>query len=168
MTQQSRSFVPRFLRSFWQLVAGALCICGGVAAIYLAWYGAAHTRDVTDQLPYLISGGLLGVALMVLGGSFYFSYYVARLHSATRRNAVALEAVVQRLDAQRLDALSLLAATQQERPNGAVLVVAGGRRYHRVGCSLVGGKDTESVAVSEAQTRGLAPCKVCEPAGSAN
>lgn len=159
----TRSIVPRFLRWFWQLVAGAACICGGIAAIYLGWYGAAHTRDVTDQMPYVISGGLLGAALIVLGGSFYFSFYVARLHAATRRHAIVLDRV-----AERLEALALLAAKGAERPNGAVLVVPGGQRYHRAGCSLVAGKDASTLTHAEAQERGLQACKVCEPTGSAN
>jgi hypothetical protein len=155
--------VKRFAKSFWQLIVGALCIFGGAAAIYLGWYGAAHTRDVTDQIPYVVSGGLLGAALIVLGGSFYFSFYVARLHAATRRQAAALERV-----SERLDALAMLAAAREERPNGSVLVVAGGRRYHRPGCTLVAGKDTTTLGVADAQDRGLEPCKVCEPAGSTN
>ncbi len=153
-----RALALRFLHSFWQLVAGAFLMAGGGAAIYLGWYGASHTRDVTDQIPYLISGGLLGSALIILGGSFYFSFYVSRLHAATRRQAIVLERVIDRLEALQGFMPPESAAA------GAVLVPPGGRRFHRPGCALVAGKDADRLSVEEASERGLAPCKVCAPA----
>ncbi len=37
----------------------------GLTAILLAWFGAAQSTLVEEQIPYLISGGLLGLALAV-------------------------------------------------------------------------------------------------------
>lgn len=48
-------------------VLGTVLVVAGLAAIGAGWWGASGTRDVSDQIPYLISGGLLGLALVVLG-----------------------------------------------------------------------------------------------------
>jgi hypothetical protein len=160
-SKPERALAIRFLHSFWQLVAGALLMGGGGAAIYLGWYGASHTRDVTDQLPYLISGGLLGSALVILGGSFYFSFYVSRLHAATRRQAIVLERVIDRLEAlQTAQPVTSGASSAAD----AVLVPAGGKRFHRPGCALVARKQADRLSLEEASERGLQPCKVCAPA----
>ena len=42
-------------------------ILGGFAAIGLGWRGAARSLIVAEQLPFLISGGLGGLALIVAG-----------------------------------------------------------------------------------------------------
>jgi hypothetical protein len=156
-----RERIPRaFLKAFWQLVAGGLLIFGGAIAVFLGWYGAAHTRDVTDQIPYMISGGLLGSAMIVLGGSFYFSYYVSQLHAATRRQTRSLE---------RLMAGGGVVPQDGEAPghgavaDGRALVVAGGTWFHRPGCQILEGKAARWVAIAEALKDGLKPCRVCEP-----
>ena len=144
----------RFLHTFWQLVAGGICVAGGFVAVFLGWYGAAHTRDVTDQIPYVISGGLLGAALIILGGSFYFSFFVSRLHAATRRQTMAIERSLERIGVP----------SPIDIEAGVVLIAPGGEWYHRAGCRLVEGKKTSAVAGSEAQADGLQPCLLCEPA----
>ncbi|HJR24503.1 MAG TPA: hypothetical protein VJ804_03455 [Acidimicrobiales bacterium] len=52
----------------WMLVPGSLCVLLGIVAIVLGWYGAANTAREIEQMPYLISGGVLGLALVLLGG----------------------------------------------------------------------------------------------------
>ncbi len=42
-------------------------ILAGFLLIVLGWNGAASTRFVDAQLPYIVSGGLAGVALVVAG-----------------------------------------------------------------------------------------------------
>ena len=50
------------------LVAGALVVAG-FAAMVLAWRGAAATLDVPVQVPYLVSGGIGGLALLIAAAS---------------------------------------------------------------------------------------------------
>ncbi|HEY3810496.1 MAG TPA: hypothetical protein VGL49_03595 [Acidimicrobiales bacterium] len=65
----------------------------GVVLIILAWYGAAHTPKVYEQIDYLISGGVLGATLTILGGFMYFGYWLTRqLQESRRENALALQA----------------------------------------------------------------------------
>src|SRR4051812_14045927 len=58
---------------------GAVLLPLGLTLILLGWYGASHTTLQFEQTPYLISGGLLGLALVVAGGFIYFGYWIMRL-----------------------------------------------------------------------------------------
>ena len=60
------------------VVAGALTTTG-LTAILLAWFGAAQSTLVEEQIPYLISGGLLGLALAVIGALTYFAHWLTVL-----------------------------------------------------------------------------------------
>ena len=77
---------PRFLIS----VAAAL-MAFGVAVIIIGWNGAANATVVEEQVPFLISGGLLGVALATIGALALFSHWLtvsireARAREAARR-----------------------------------------------------------------------------------
>lgn len=149
------SRLPRdFAKAFWPLIIGGLCIATGIVAIFLGWFGAAHTRDVTDQIPYLISGGVFGLALVVLGSAFYFSYFIAQVHHASRRQQRALEQML-------LSAGARVGASGDDE--GLVVTVPGGGSFHRPGCPLAGGKDAAPKTPAEAAEQGYKPCAVCEP-----
>src|SRR5438270_8100131 len=60
------------------LVIGGLCLPVGFIAIILGWYGTAHTLNPYEQSSYLISGGILGLGLVVVGGFFYFGYWMTK------------------------------------------------------------------------------------------
>src|SRR5207253_7406883 len=59
-------------RAFARTNARALVAVGffitGIVLLLLGWYGAAHTNILTEQIPYLISGGLLGLGLIIVAG----------------------------------------------------------------------------------------------------
>jgi hypothetical protein len=59
-------------------IGGALLIPVGLVLIGLAWFGASDTVFVDEQISYLISGGLLGLALVMTGGVLYLRYWLAR------------------------------------------------------------------------------------------
>lgn len=63
---------------FLLAVAGAL-MTAGVVAIILGWIGAARSILVVKQIPYLISGGLLGVALATIGALTFFTHWLTVL-----------------------------------------------------------------------------------------
>lgn len=60
-------------------VAGIVIVLAGFAAIGLGWYGASGTRYVYQAIPYVVSGGIFGVALVVLGAALFARYSAARL-----------------------------------------------------------------------------------------
>jgi uncharacterized membrane protein len=68
---------PSVLRNerFLLALAGGLMTLG-LTVILLGWFGASRSIIVQEQVPYLISGGLLGVALAVLGGLTLFSHWL--------------------------------------------------------------------------------------------
>lgn len=51
----------------------------GVALILVAWWQAAGTKYVADQMPMLISGGLFGLALIIVGLGLFIRFSIARL-----------------------------------------------------------------------------------------
>lgn len=133
----------------------------GFIAIGLAWNGAAGVDYVQGQVPYLISGGVLGLALIGIGG-------VIVLFEAGRR-------VTQRLD-ERLDRLAEVigagslgssngsAPKQPAAPPAKDAVVIGDASFHRQGCRLVEGKSELIYAsIDDARDRGLKACRVCDP-----
>lgn len=50
------------------LLPGSFLVMVGFGLMLLGWYGAARTHREIEQIPYLISGGLLGLGFVVLGG----------------------------------------------------------------------------------------------------
>jgi Zn-dependent protease with chaperone function len=50
------------------LLPAAGLVIGGFGLMVLGWWGAAHTHRQIEQIPYLISGGLIGLGLVLLGG----------------------------------------------------------------------------------------------------
>lgn len=130
-------------------------IVGGFLLIVLAWNGAAGVDFVQGQVPYLISGGLSGLSL-VIGG-------VALLVvQEMRRSAAGVEA--------RLDELVEIMAmsSRNQGPTGVPVdgnhVVAGRTSYHKPTCHLVAERnDLQAMSRETATDRGLAPCRICEP-----
>jgi len=80
------------------LVGGASCIGLGFLAIVFGWYGAAHSAYLFQEIPYLISGGLLGVALVAGGGFLFFAAWIVRLLEEERRHAARVERTLDRVD----------------------------------------------------------------------
>src|ERR1051325_3326412 len=50
------------------VLPGAFFVLAGFVLMFLGWYGAAHTARQIEQIPYLISGGFVGLRLGFLGG----------------------------------------------------------------------------------------------------
>ena len=138
-------------------VAGAILMPVGVTAIILGWYGAAHTPYEYDQLSYLLSGGLLGLALTFMGGFLYFGAWLARIANDQRAGAQQL--------ADTLGVLTGLVAqlAQSTRTHeSAELVVAGSATtVHRADCDLLTGRSDVRPAGPEAVA--LEPCRICHP-----
>jgi hypothetical protein len=93
--RQRRS--DRDLRKIMQLL-GMLIIAFGFVCILLGWYGAAHSVYQYEELSYVISGGLLGVALVIGGGVLVLCAWSLRGVEESRRNALAIVRSVDRLE----------------------------------------------------------------------
>ena len=62
----------------------------GLAAMVVGYLGTSRTVLVAGQIPYVVSGGLIGLALVFLGGFLYFGYWLALLVRDGRRQAAEL------------------------------------------------------------------------------
>jgi hypothetical protein len=70
---------PRTDRESLLMKLGVATIVLGAVCIGLGWWGASGTADLAEQIPYLISGGLFGIALVVAGTGLVMRYSMARL-----------------------------------------------------------------------------------------
>ena len=136
----------------WLLILGAFLLIFGVTAISLAWYGASRTPFLFEQIPYLISGGLLGLGLVIAGGFLYFGYWLTRLLAQNREQGARMERVLGEIK----DAIASARGTSD-----ILVATAGGTMYHRPDCKLVSGRqDLREVTGAEPE---LKPCKICKP-----
>lgn len=96
---------------------GAFLTAVGFALIMIGWFGAGDTGLVFEQIPYLISGGLGGLGLMVAGAALYASWWMTRLYRQAREQHEELLAE-QRALVEELRALRAQppAAQRRRRP----------------------------------------------------
>lgn len=148
-------------------VVGWVCI--GVAAVFvLAGYlGVSREAIVAKQLPYLISGGIGGIVLAVVGayllGTEDLRRDLARLDRLERMVAELHAVLLTRPDAPPVtgaaDEVSVGA-----RNGHALYALPDGQVFHRAGCTMIEGKaSVRAVNRTTIRRRGLAPCPMCEP-----
>jgi hypothetical protein len=166
--------VPRATFSLsdrWLLYVGGTLLPLGVVLVLLGWYGASHTVLLFEQVPYLISGGLLGVSLVIAGGFTYFAYWLTLLVRENRTTREDLQAVLLRME-DLLQAQSQPQSRRQSQPQGRrgaaaapeLVATKTGTMVHRPDCVAVDGRD--NLRSVTAGTPGLTPCKLCDPLGS--
>lgn len=151
-----------------RLAAAGLCFAGGFLAIVLGWVGVSGTRDLADQLSYIASGGVLGLFLLGLGAAILLTDFLMELESSVNRLEGRLDELATGGDSnydEWSDPVRHSLAAHGDRaplPDGVFLAVPGAKRYHRVNCAMVEGKDSvEEVGERSIDERGLIPCKVC-------
>ena len=131
----------------------------GVVMIGLAWNGAANRNFVEGQFPYLLSGGVMGLALVIIGATLLF---LATIRAERELMTNRFDEMI-RLLGRNLNRLSISTnGTGGSSPNGQV--VAGDTVFHRAECKVLQGKEgLSTVTVEQAEAEGLAPCRVCDP-----
>lgn len=136
--------------------AGLLLAAVGLVAIGVGWNGAAGQLTLLGQIPYILSGGLLGVSLVILGAAML-------VVQGAREDRARLEAKLDVLtDALLAGGTGVAAAPAPQDASG--LVIAGTASYHVPGCRLVDGREeTAYLTPAEARANDLKPCRVCAP-----
>lgn len=142
-----------FLGAFWAFILGAILVAGGLVAIVIGYLGASGTLHVGLQVPYLLSGGLLGLALVVFGSALILAHALSRQARLLRRV----------IEAQRELVARAAASDGEPGADGLVLVPTGASSFHRPGCRLVEGKKARRLKPETAERRGLTPCGICDP-----
>ncbi len=145
------------------LIAGSVIVPLGLLLVVLGWVGASHTVLIFEQIPYLVSGGMLGLALVVAGGFVYWSYWQTLLVREARADRQELTAGLARLEALLEQALDARLPGAEQAPPVDLVVTARGTMLHRSDCSVVAGRD--GLRPATADSPGLQPCRLCDPLG---
>jgi HAMP domain-containing protein len=171
---------------FWRWVGravrpymGWILVGIGALAILIGYLGISREALVAKQLPYLISGGIFGLALVALG-TFYLATEELRRDS---RRLDRLERMVTQLHAVLLSHPDAPPAEEVEELvrafegngqvsnghtvelSGELVALRGSRRFHRANCPMVAGKPgVTPVTPSVIREQRMQPCTMCEPA----
>jgi hypothetical protein len=170
----SRTGRPRFdIRNTWQILAGSILIPVGVASIILAWYGAAHARVDQQQIPYMVSGGFLGLGAIIAGALLYWAHWLYRIYD----QADLQHQQLMRSQAELRDALLGIASGGDHNMNGSAggavlsrppsrarfVATASGNNFHRPECPIVARRPSGLREVASHEIQDLQPCRICEP-----
>jgi hypothetical protein len=143
----------------WNTFGGKLglgfCVAG-LAVIWAGWNGAATYNDIRKQFPYLISGGIAGLALVIIGVGLM-------IIQSQRADRVQIEANLVELR-KILDRMTGVPVSNGAEPGSGELVVAGPGTYHRPSCKLVTDRNLRTMTAEQAEAAGLEPCRTCAPA----
>ena len=149
---------------------GWILIGIGALAMLLGYFGVSREAQPGKQIPYLVSGGVGGMFLAVLGAYFLGTQELRRDSGRLDRLEAMVEelhrALLRRPDAPDVTATNGAGADRAPAgPARRVVAVEGGDLFHRVDCAIVLGKDAVPMAPGEARKQGLEACPVCEPGG---
>lgn len=160
-------------RELWRWVGAAvrpwlgwILIAAGALLMLLGYFGVSREAQPGKQIPYLVSGGVGGMFLAVLGAYFLGTQELRRDSGRLDR----LESMVEQLHAallRRPDAPDVTASgrgsAEAEGPSRRVVAMEGGDLFHRVTCRIVEGKDASAMTPAAAKKQGLGPCPACAP-----
>lgn len=164
----------------------------GLVVILLGWYGASRTPNLFEQIPYLISGGLVGIALVVGAGLLYLGSWVAAAARDQRAVSAELLTVLQQIreevQSRPVDVPVPGSRVRREAsggrahgrtkgvPNGVVsgaghgadsgsefVATSSGSMLHRPDCAVVA--DRSDLRAVDPETTSLRPCRLCDPLG---
>lgn len=60
------------------LMTGVVLMPVGLGLVLIGYLGASGTTELSSQVPYLISGGLLGLGLTIVGAALFLRYSLGR------------------------------------------------------------------------------------------
>ncbi len=132
------------------VTAGIAANVVGLAGIAASTIGAGGERVPADQLGWL-SLGIAGL-LIALSADLAIVF-------AGRRRLAGHRGRLGRLPTAR----PISVAPRVTSDECDLVAVAGGRRFHRPGCSLVVGKTATAEVRAELERGGRMPCGVCRP-----
>lgn len=168
-------------RVLWTWVGAALrpwvgwiLIGFGALMMLFGYFGVSREAIPAKQIPYLVSGGIGGVFLAVLGAYFLGTQEMrndsGRLDRLEQMVEELHQALLRRPDAPPIpEVASEIAAPSNGSTTRArrVVVVDGGEMFHRTTCQMVAGKEAHELTPAAARKRGLRPCPACAPVPAA-
>lgn len=148
---------PRRKKSSFGEYVPLVTLIIGFLLIGLGWNGAASVDFTQGQIPYLISGGLIGLGMVFFSAAALIVQVMKRGQAQQNAELAAIHRTLERL-----------AGTISLQGNGEVtngeLVVAGSSSFHLPNCRTVGGRtNMPRIPREEAVSEGLEPCRICNP-----
>ena len=173
------------LRGTWQVIAGAMLLPFGIAVIIIGWHGAAYGNVDQKQIPYLISGGILGLAIVIVGCFFFWAHWLYRLHEQAEIHHEEALREQRELTKSLIDAIAsgggrVITEATPGTPSGvsvsangravgrSFVATATGTNFHTAGCPMVANRAGALRTVTEREAEEMKPCRVCEPLVSSN
>jgi hypothetical protein len=157
-------------------VLGYVFVGIGLILLLTAYLGVSREVLVAKQLPYLVSGGMFGLAAVTLGSRLILIEDLrrdaGRLDRLEQAVADLHSVLLTRADAPPPSSDPLLrdgkaSATASANGHGTseqLLALTGGDSFHREACPLVEGKSTaKPLTAVAAQRKGLRACPMCQP-----
>ena len=95
------------------LFAGIILMPVGLVLVLVGYVGASGTTDLSAQVPYLLSGGVFGLGLTVVGAALFLRYSLGRYlrfwllrliyeeHTTADRQVDAIERLGQQIAGRR-------------------------------------------------------------------
>jgi hypothetical protein len=170
------ALVWRWVGKATRPVVGWVLLALGGLFILLGWIGVSGESNVAKQIPYVVSGGIAGVLLAIIGAYFLGTEELrkdsGRLDRLERMVDELHTLLLERTDgvAEAVDADRVTSYTNGTNGSGhetpaSFVALTGTTTYHRPGCQMIEGKSGAAVmAPSTVRKRGLEPCPLCEPA----
>ncbi len=149
-------------------IAAVVCLFGGAVLLVVAWYDISGTANLYEQMPYLVSAGFSGLALIMVGSALVVA---GRSDRVERRLAQLIDAITEVAgtdDASSArDGTEPPGAAEPADPlltaSSAYLTVPDGTTYHHPSCLLLREKEASPADPDAIAAGSLAPCPVCAP-----
>ncbi|WP_322761590.1 hypothetical protein [Frankia sp. Cr2] len=163
--------VVRAVRGWVVAVAGGVLLFG-------CYLGVSAETDPGRQLPYFASGGLGGLALVLLGCALLVADQIDATSKGDRRSDHQVDdlhrLIVAAAGAGSAPSAGAVRGTApagtapagtgaDSYDDGGLFAVPAGRTYHRRTCDMIVGKPAQPVDPEQIATRGLTACTICEP-----
>jgi hypothetical protein len=142
-------------------IAGCVLMPLGIVLILLGWAGASRTPFAWEQTDYLISGGILGLALVFAGGFLYFSYWNNVRINESRTQTRQIVSALGRVEALLAGGASVDDGGRAIPAPRRFVATRSGSIFHRPDCAAVQGR--EDVKEVNVQRTTLKPCRICNP-----
>jgi hypothetical protein len=175
MPDDRTGYDPDDPRILWRWVGqairpwvGWILIAAGAICMLVGYLGVSRESIPAKQIPYLVSGGIGGIFLAVIGAYFLGTQEMrndsGRLDRLERMVDELHGALLTRPDAPPRDngTAGAPASTRAAAPR-RVVAVPGGQLFHRVECAMAEGKDATELTPAAAKKRGMKPCPTCSP-----
>jgi hypothetical protein len=161
------------LSNTWQILVGVILTPLGVLFLILGWYGAAHASYVQQQIPYLESGGFIGLGCLILGGLLYWAHWLYRIYDQADLHHRELASQLERHYEGQMELLELalsMSSSGERSSRRRSRVVTGeteyfatesGTAYHLRDCAILAHHPHGAMAVDAERQAQMKPCRIC-------